>query len=275
MNKNISITVLFIIISFCFMACEDVPDFEPDDTPVVEAFLYANNPVDDIKITKLVPFGADTNNLEVNGLDIDIIWNGNTYPLQNNPSEDGKYFYAGSDLEIISGETYQIQFDYEGKTISSSTTVPPAPTGTTLSKTSITLPQLNSIFDAQPLRDANLAIDLEWNNPNGDYYFIVIENIEENPEAIDVANIVNLNFEFVSTPTQNSFFTIFPFLHYTQFGTHRIIVYRVNEEYALLYETINQDSRDLNEPFTNIDNGVGIFSGFASDTLYLEVIKDE
>ena len=110
-------------------------------------------------------------------------------------------------------------------------------------------------------------------HPNGAYYFLVIENVESNPEPIDLNNILNFNFEFVSTPIQDNFFTILPFIHYTQFGTHRIIVYRVNEEYALLYETIEQDSRDLNEPFTNIINGQGIFSGFASDTVYLEINK--
>ena len=49
--------------------------------------------------------------------------------------------------------------------------------------------------------------------------------------------------------------------------------FTVNEEYALLYETSTQDSRDLNEPYTNINNGLGIFSGFASQEVYFEVIK--
>ncbi|MDB4063024.1 hypothetical protein N9541_03055 [Flavobacteriaceae bacterium] len=46
-----------------------------------------------------------------------------------------------------------------------------------------------------------------------------------------------------------------------------------SKEYALLYETSTQDSRDLNEPYTNINNGLGIFSGFASQEVYFEVIK--
>jgi len=62
-------------------------------------------------------------------------------------------------------------------------------------------------------------------------------------------------------------------IHYTQYGTHKVTIYHVNEEYALLYETSTQDSRDLNEPYTNINNGLGIFSGFASQEVYFEVIK--
>jgi hypothetical protein len=39
-----------------------------------------------------------------------------------------------------------------------------------------------------------------------------------------------------------------------------------------LYETQEQDTRKLNEPYTNIENGLGIFTAFCSDTLYFEAI---
>ena len=38
----------------------------------------------------------------------------------------------------------------------------------------------------------------------------------------------------------------------THLGKHRVKVCRVNQEYADLYQSRNQDSRDLNEPLTNI-----------------------
>ena len=44
----------------------------------------------------------------------------------------------------------------------------------------------------------------------------------------------------------------------------RIRLYRVNQEYADLYEGRVQDSRDLNEPPSNIVGGLGVFSAFAS-----------
>ena len=37
------------------------------------------------------------------------------------------------------------------------------------------------------------------------------------------------------------------------------------------YETSGQDLRDLNEPYTNINDGLGIFSGFASQEVYFNV----
>jgi hypothetical protein len=273
--KNIHFKFILLSALFGIISCEEVPDFQQDDTiPVVEAFLYVGVPVDDIKITEVIPFASDITDNEVNGLDIEITWDGNSFPLVNAESGRGRYFYPGDDLEVISGETYEIKFIYEGDVISSTTNVPFAPSGVDLSTSSLELPQLINFFDIRDLRqNENVRVNVEWDNPNGDYYFLVIENVESNPEPIDLNDILNFNFEFVSTPTQDNFFTMIPFIHYSQFGTHRIIVYRVNEEYALLYETIEQDSRDLNEPFTNITNGAGIFSGFASDTVYLEINK--
>lgn len=275
MNNSILIILISVLILFWLTSCEVVPEFEPDESiPVVEAFLYMDNPVDDIKISKVVPFLSEVTNNEVDGLAIEIKWNGHTYPLLNAENGGGKYFYPGNDLIITSGETYEIRFQYEGEIVTSTTTVPPVPMGLSLSTSSLDLPQLKDYFDIRDLvQGEDFNTNVAWENPNRDYYFLVIENIEENPEPIDLNNILNFNFEFVSAPTQEDFFNLIPFIHYTQFGTHRVILYRVNEEYALLYETIEQDSRDLNEPFTNITKGVGIFSGFASDTVYLEIYK--
>lgn len=49
----------------------------------------------------------------------------------------------------------------------------------------------------------------------------------------------------------------------THYGAHELTLYSVNEEYADLYEGRRQDTRDLNEPPTNIDGGLGVFSAFA------------
>ena len=45
-------------------------------------------------------------------------------------------------------------------------------------------------------------------------------------------------------------------------------VYRINQEYADLYGSRQQDSRDLNEPLTNNRNGLGVFSAFNSQAVY-------
>lgn len=59
----------------------------------------------------------------------------------------------------------------------------------------------------------------------------------------------------------------------TQYGRHQVIVFRVNHEYAALYQSTGSSTLSLTQPPTNIQNGLGIFTGVSSDTLYFEVTK--
>jgi hypothetical protein len=106
--------------------------------------------------------------------------------------------------------------------------------------------------------------------------FFRIQNIESYqdliiPEPPDGAPARGgFNFQMDTRPTNDNYSTI-SFQELTHFGTHRIIIYRVNNEYVQLYNSMDQDSRELNEPFSNVENGLGIFTAFNSDTLYFEV----
>ena len=78
--------------------------------------------------------------------------------------------------------------------------------------------------------------------------------------------------DFVFPPINDDTYNVrLPFI--THLGLHRITVYKVNQEYADLYENLEQDSRDLNEPPTNINNGLGIFSAFNSQNVFFEVVE--
>ncbi|MBK6457995.1 MAG: hypothetical protein IPF87_18230 [Gemmatimonadetes bacterium] len=59
----------------------------------------------------------------------------------------------------------------------------------------------------------------------------------------------------------------------TYYGRYTVRVWRVNEEYAQLYATLQQDSRDLNEPISNVRGGLGVFSAFAADSTSFQVVK--
>jgi hypothetical protein len=63
------------------------------------------------------------------------------------------------------------------------------------------------------------------------------------------------------------------FLSIQQYGIHVVRVYRVNQEYAYLYENREQDSRTLAEPLTNVHDGLGIFTAFSYEEVFIEVTK--
>ena len=115
---------------------------------------------------------------------------------------------------------------------------------------------------------------MRWTRTPGALYFVTLENTEVAPVAIDFGLPERLRGRrrVVFAPTAADSLPInalgLPFL-----GRYRVQVWRVNEEYAALYNTLQQDSRDLNEPFTNITGGLGVFTAFAADTTSVVVVR--
>ncbi|MEM9675307.1 MAG: DUF4249 family protein [Bacteroidota bacterium] len=272
-NKKYAIGLSLLII---FSACEEVPEFQEEESaPVVQAYLYAGEPVDDVRLTELVPFVSDVEEVPViTDAEIAIISEGNRYSLSPASELEGTYRYEGEDLIIASGSTYGLEFSYQGELITAETTVPFPPEEAQISQSEISVPQILTRRDLLQIRDSfSETIDVTWDNDEGEYYYVLIENLEANPEPIDVNNSLPRQFSFVSEPTQENIFPLRLFVHYQQYGLHRVRLFRVNEEYANLYESLEQDSRNLNEPFSNVRNGLGIFTGFAYDEVYFEVKK--
>ena len=79
--------------------------------------------------------------------------------------------------------------------------------------------------------------------------------------------------EFISEPQISAFYAIRTQRELLQFGTYQIIFLRVNLEYTGLFGSSGSSTLSLEEPPTNIVNGLGIFTGVSSDTLYLEVTR--
>lgn len=271
--------ILAISTALLTIACEDVPDYEMQSEPVIEAFLYADDPVDDIILKKSNPYNEDDNGQTNYITDAEVIlYHGSdSYRLTPKPGETGRYEYTYDDLKINVGDTYKIEFEHEGETVHAETVIPPLPQNASISQEEIDIPLIDT---PQELRDFTESfeetIDITWDNENGDYYYLLIENLEEHPEYINqldaLSDIVG-NFEYTSLPTQSTIFSLRATVHYNQFGLHRVTLFHVNDEYARLYESTSQDSRDLSEPFTNVENGMGIFTGFSSTSFYFEVLK--
>ena len=262
---------LFIAISVIatFIACEKPAD-EADllKKVVVQGYLFEGEPVDDIRLSHLLPFGGEDSVAQpINDADVRIIWKGNSYLLEPAPGDSGMYHYTGSVLQVIEDETYTIEIDYFGKTASGTTTVPPQPTGVTVSKDSIDpLALLDSIFSGNFEFEPQVV---NWNNPGREYHYVVVNNIDPDPQLISGFFLGNLFL--LTQPTQEDYFEVYDYL-FTHYGKHEARVYRINKEYVDLYITQDQDSRTLNEPLTNIRNGLGVFSAFNSSAATFHVV---
>ena len=115
------------------------------------------------------------------------------------------------------------------------------------------------------------GITAKWDNANRRLHFVVIDNLELNPEILPTTEIFSrFAARFVSQPTAADS-SVVRILTLTHYGQHRLKLYRVNDEYADLYEGLEQDSRDLNEPPSNIHGALGVFSAFSADSAFFRV----
>jgi hypothetical protein len=182
---------------------------------------------------------------------------------------------VGNDLLVQSGDQYTIQVTYDGITASAETNVPPKPVGLstnittiTFSKDSVSTP-FGGRFERLTTSD---SLIVSWRNPEAGAYYVVMESIDPNRASIRSDTFPSFrNMRFVAEPTTDDHYRAFEQdINYT--GKHRITLYRVNQEYVDLYKSREQDSRSLNEPLTNVRNGFGIFTAFASDSLFIDVV---
>jgi len=273
-NKLLITISLFTTLSGCFSS---ELDFEDQFQPVLEAYLYMDKQVTDIHLSSMISFGSDSSGGDqITDADIYLDGENSSWKLVHDDSRPG--FYASEFIpEMIPGDTFKLRIELEEGDLSAQTVIPRDPPAVSMSASNIYIPRVESMMEFRDL-DMPDPVELSWNNPDASYYFLNIQNIENNPTAImpdppdnRPAPEGGFVFQMITEPTNNNYHLI-DLRQLTYYGTYRIIMSSVNDEYVSLYNSLNQDSRELNEPFSNVENGLGIFTAFNSDTLYLEVI---
>lgn len=274
--KYIIITSLLILTFSCTKTTEDMS--LSNDVPVVSSFISPNStPL--VQISKLILFENDISDTtgDIDGLEVYISDYEATYQMSPVDGKPGQYHYADSVLQIEEGEDYYLEFMYKDIPVSSQTKVPYKPENFEVSTTLI---ELDRIMEGEggggPGLNTN-TLDLNWNNPDNGFYLVRYEYLESTYDPVN-ANFVLDNPEEVanvsSTPIQDSMYSIRE-TQFRYFGQYHLILYKITDEYAAVYESLNQSSlEDLSEPITNITNGKGIFASFNSDTLLVNVAED-
>lgn len=236
-------------------ACEGDPFTPPDDGRfVVQAYLYADEPVTDVRVTATLALGAaDSVAPPINDAGVVLARGGERFVLVPTPGNNGYYHYPGEDIAVREGDVFDLEVTVGGVTATGRTTVPSPPAEVSLSPTELRV-EGHGFWATEP-------VVVRWPNPDRAWYFITHRNVEPDPEPIFDGTVVIRPGLVVSEPTiaDSAVVSIYTMRHY---GTYDVRVHRVNEEYVQLYMSQKQDTRDLNEPATNIHNGLGIFTAF-------------
>ncbi len=273
--KNILILLPLILCS-CLEDTTRTPNF------VVEGFIVAGEAVNNIKVKQISPLlSEEITSDPVADAQVVISQGTSVFPLFFNAST-GLYEYLDSDLFIEIGEEYNITVDVGDRKATARTLVPEKPTGLRLSGDQLVIPTLTLSFQLrQEITDLfeEERITLTWDEVEGQSFFVVIENRAETldpilPEQIPEEAIELLSsFRFISEPSETGSFDIIGVALET-YGPHVAKVFTVNQEYVDLFNNLEQDSRDLNEPPSNVSQALGIFTAFSVDSVAFEVVRE-
>ncbi len=264
-GTTILLSGFFLLLNFT--ACEEkVTDFDLTEFPIVEAYLVPGQPVDNVRVFNMNNFvDSLTVGNGISGLQIALTIDSVEYLLSEKADSPGDYFYPDNDLEILPGAFCQLEFEYNGKHISSETTIPEKPANLELSKTSI------SVSMGGWGGSGTEPIEVTWDNPDNDYFYMVASNIEENPTPIN-SELEDQPLSVGTSPSTGNLLNIVP-RQLRYYGTYELVIFRVNPEFAELSLYTTTNTINLTEPFTNITNGKGIFTAYASDTAYFEAVS--
>jgi len=263
--KCISLTIS--IFAFTISCTDDSLNIPDNTLVVVQAYLYENEPVTEIRLTETIVIDADTTSAPpINNAQVILVKNDSSYSLFSSAGDSGYYHYPGIDLNVNSGDKFDLKIYYDDQYIFAQTVVPASPVNISISDENL---EVIEFIPGNPgLMDEN-TLEVTWLNENDELFYLVIDNIEVNPLEIETG-FSRMPRKWISQPMNRDFFSINQ-RAVTHYGLHRIKLFRLNQEYADLYQSRTQDSRDLNEPLTNIENGLGIFSAFASDSVFFTV----
>lgn len=261
----------FISAAVIFAACEsESPLIPSSELIVVRAYLYSGEPVTDVQLSYTYDLGIDTTSgPPINDARVVLAKDEHIYELVPSAGDSGYYHYPGSDLSVEVGDIFRISIEYDEQTITATTIIPPPPENVTISSNEFVIDAESGPFGA---RNDTSTITVTWLNPDGSFYFILVENLEATLTPVDdrFGDFLGRFRSFRSSPRDSDNYVIRR-LDVTYLGEHEVRVYKVNQEYADLFEFGQQDSRNLNEPASNIENGLGVFAGFSSDVVHFAV----
>jgi len=263
--KSIVYILSVLAMASLFYSCEKVDQQSINsDKVVVEGYLKPDQKVS-ISVTKEIAYdSSDSAENPIEGLDI-LLTNNDTSELM---VDNGAGVYQSSSIIGKALEKYSITFDYNGIQVKSETTIPDKPNSYKSSASYITISSFTPSSGAPP--SFPQPIELTWSNTENRYFLIVVENIESKPTPIFDSTRFELKIIFRNEPQQTNYYEL-SMRSFSYYGTHRIILFNLNPEYASLYDDNGTSSLNLTTPPSNIEGGLGIFTGINSDTVMVEV----
>jgi len=267
--KHKLITIFLLVL----VACEK--EYQTENISrniVVEGYVSPGDSVG-IQIFRILKYsGSDSVVTTVDTCTVDIFVNNKHFTL--NKLNSGYYRLKVSSLAINEGDTIKMSFSVDGYSVNASTQVPAKPVNFKSSVTSVTMPSMSGGFNKGAFKQFE-PLEFSWENKDNSYYMVAVKPVDETSELINSRDTIDDGRRvriFRNEPSTSSSYMMEPF-QFRYYGKQYVILYHLNPEYASLYKFTGNTSLNITEPSTNVVNGLGIFTGMNTDTLIINVIK--
>jgi len=260
--------ILIILLLLILTDCEKTGSGSFQNQAVVESYIVPSHKIS-VKISKKVPYDSetDTSVVDINHLSVRILIEGTSYSLT--PIGSGIYSDTSGAIKHEAGSAMGLWLMYNNTIVSSSTIIPSKPIGIAQSETSISMKQIdpeNPMANRPPD-----PVEISFSNDEEDYYMLIVECIDSFKIPIYKDSVPENNI-YATRPTSQSSIDIQPML-LKYFGRNRIVLCHINKEYMTFLNTQVNTTQNYQDPPTNIENGLGIFTAINTDTLFLEVYQ--
>jgi len=270
------------------ICCNNSPNTPDTTSPIiVQAYLYANQPINDIRITTLgenKKFNSQM--VPVNDADVSLIKQEMRYQLELSPGDSGYYYYPGDDLIVESGNFFQLEVEYQENVTIGITKVPGIPKISRISADTFFYS-----FRMPDSLDNELMIEWTESYKQDALYFVKMDYIWREPGEISERAPLNIVPYFISSTGQYyqnkwSFNTysfrndgfIIDYISYDRYsnireGWYCFYVNQVTQDFIDLYETKFNFWGEPDKIYSNIHLGYGIFTAFGVDSVYFYAKK--
>jgi hypothetical protein len=258
------ICIVVIVVTNLFSCKKENAVLTDYTRPVVQAYLIPGTVVS-VKVY-YQKYLDDTISHGFPLKDLKLKLSDGTQTVSLTETSGGVYEYADTNF-VKDKMTYRLSFDYLDKTISAETTVPDKPIGFSASANTQAVPVFS--FGTEP--EAFVPVTFKWSNPDQGHYMMVFKNTDTYPSRTNsrdtraYKDLEEILGQVSSFQTQQMTFNFL--------GNYKVLLFRINKEYSDALNSGGGTSLNLTNPYTNVVNGLGVFTAMRADTLDLKVYQ--
>jgi hypothetical protein len=250
---------LFLLLFVCGCTSDDsLDDISLNEQLMVEAYIYANEHVDHVKIARINDEG-DVDLIPVNDARVKISQGDLNASLELKSEAQGVYEITDPELVFSGSESLLLEIVHNGKTYTATTNFPSAIENLTITEDYVNI--------TEALSDEVALTTLSWSDAEEAQTYCIFARGVESDTATTYPIQPSYDSPLYTLHTGNSV-DLYPD-HFTHIGSYQLYVSAVNDEYMQMYSL--NSAPELQGAPSNIQGAWGVFTAFNGQSVDITV----